>query len=241
MKVRIVKDYEEMSREGARLIAEVILNKPEAVLGLATGSTPEGLYKELILLNKEGKLDFSKCTTVNLDEYLGLGGDHNQSYRYFMNEKLFNHININKNNTYVPNGLAEDVSEECKSYDKRIEQLGGIDVQLLGIGNNGHIAFNEPEEELSFGTHVTNLTESTIEANARFFSSIEEVPKQALTMGIGSIMRARKIVLLASGASKAEAVKQLVSGKITTQSPATMLQVHHDVTLVLDEAAASLI
>ena len=173
MKVRIVKDYEEMSKEGARLIAEVILNKPEAVLGLATGSTPEGLYKELILLNKEGKIDFSKCTTVNLDEYLGLGGDHNQSYRYFMNEKLFNHININKNNTYVPNGLAEDVSEECKSYDKRIEQLGGIDVQLLGIGNNGHIAFNEPEEELSFGTHVTNLTESTIEANARFVQNLD--------------------------------------------------------------------
>lgn len=241
MKVRIVKNYEEMSKEGARLIAEVIKNKPEAVLGLATGSTPEGLYKEFISLNKEGKIDFSKCTTVNLDEYLGLGGDHEQSYRYFMNQKLFNHININKENTYVPNGLAKDVSEECKSYDKRIEQLGGIDVQLLGIGNNGHIAFNEPEEELSFGTHVTNLTESTIEANARFFSSIEEVPKQALTMGIGSIMKARKIVLLASGASKAEAVKQLVSGKITTQSPATMLQVHHDVTLVLDEAAASLI
>ncbi len=241
MKIVIVKDYSEMSIKGAELIAETVKNKPNAVLGLATGSTPEGLYNELIRMNKEEGLDFSKITTVNLDEYYGLSGDHPQSYRYFMNDKLFNHINIDKNNTYVPNGSAEDIQAECKNYDENIQNLGGIDLQLLGIGGNGHIAFNEPEEELNFGTHLTDLTSSTIEANSRFFDSIDEVPKKAVTMGIGSIMKAKKIVLLASGKGKAEAIKELISGKITTDSPATILQVHHDVTLFVDEEAASLI
>ncbi len=241
MKIIIVKDYNEMSIKGGEIIASLIDRKPEAILGLATGSTPEGLYKELIRLYEEGKLDFSKVTSVNLDEYYGLKGDHPQSYRYFMNEKLFNHINIDKARTYVPNGVAEDVEKECRDYDKRIQELGGIDLQLLGIGNNGHIAFNEPEEELSYGTHLTDLTESTITANSRFFDTLEEVPKRALTMGIGSIMKAKSILLIASGEGKAEAIKELVSGKITTKSPATMLQVHHDVTLIVDEAAASLI
>ena len=241
MKIVVVKDYAQMSIKGAELIAETVKSNPEAVLGLATGSTPEGLYSELIRMHKEEGLDFSKITTVNLDEYYGLSGDHPQSYRYFMNEKLFNHINIDKNNTYVPNGGAEDIQEECENYDKNIEKLGGIDLQLLGIGGNGHIAFNEPEEELNFGTHLTDLTKDTIEANSRFFDSIDEVPKKAVTMGIGSIMKAKKIILLASGKGKAEAIKELTSGKITTDSPATILQVHHDVTLFVDEDAASLI
>ncbi len=241
MKIVVVKDYNEMSIKGAEFIAETIKNKPDAVLGLATGSTPEGLYNELITMHQDEGLDFSKITTVNLDEYYGLDGDHPQSYRYFMNEKLFNHINIDKNNTYVPNGAAEDIQEECKNYDKNIEKLGGIDLQLLGIGGNGHIGFNEPEEELNFGTHLTDLTSDTIEANSRFFDSIDEVPKKAITMGIGSIMKAKKIILLASGIGKAEAIKELTSGKITTDSPATMLQVHHDVTLFVDEDAASMI
>ncbi|MGM9972629.1 MAG: glucosamine-6-phosphate deaminase [Clostridiaceae bacterium] len=241
MKIVVVKDYNEMSIKGAEFIAETIKNKPDAVLGLATGSTPEGLYNELITMHQDEGLDFSKITTVNLDEYYGLDGDHPQSYRYFMNEKLFNHINIDKNNTYVPNGAAEDIQEECKNYDKNIENLGGIDLQLLGIGGNGHIGFNEPEEELNFGTHLTDLTSDTIEANSRFFDSIDEVPKKAITMGIGSIMKAKKIILLASGIGKAEAIKELTSGKITTDSPATMLQVHHDVTLFVDEDAASMI
>ncbi|SHJ51165.1 glucosamine-6-phosphate deaminase [Clostridium amylolyticum] len=241
MKIIIVKDYDEMSKVGADLIAEVINKKPEAILGLATGSSPEGLYSELIKKNKNNEIDFSNITTVNLDEYVGLSGEHPQSYRCFMNDKLFNHINIDKERTFVPNGLAKDIEEECNNYDKKIEELGGIDIQLLGIGNNGHIAFNEPAKELSYGTHLTGLTESTIKANSRFFASMDEVPKTALTMGIGSIMRAKKIVLIASGESKGEAIAQLVSGKITTEVPATMLQVHPDVTLVVDEAAAKLI
>ncbi|WP_040209965.1 glucosamine-6-phosphate deaminase [Clostridium polynesiense] len=241
MKITVVKDYDEMSREAAEFMAQTIKEKNNAVLGLATGSTPEGLYSELIKKYKNGELDFSNITTINLDEYVGLKGDHPQSYRYFMNDKLFNHININKANTYVPNGLAENIEEECRNYDKRIEKLGGIDIQLLGIGNNGHIAFNEPEEELSASTHLTGLTQSTIEANSRFFDSMEEVPKTALTMGIGTILRSKKILLVASGESKAEVVAKMVSGKITTKVPATMLQLHSDVTLIIDEAAAKLI
>ena len=222
-------------------MAGVIKNNPKAILGLATGSSPMGMYKELIKMNKEGEIDFSNITTVNLDEYVGLSGDHPQSYRYFMNENLFNHINIDKKNTYVPNGLAQNIEEECKNYDNKIAQLGGTDVQLLGIGNNGHIAFNEPDENLVSGTHLTNLTNDTIEANARFFDSIDEVPKTALTMGLGGIMKSKKIVVIASGESKAEAVKAMVSGKISTKMPASMLQMHSNVTVIVDEAAAKLL
>ena len=174
-------------------MAESIKNNPKAILGLATGGSPIGMYKELIRMNKEGEIDFSTITTVNLDEYVGLSGEHTQSYRYFMNDNLFNHINIDKKNTYVPNGLAENIEEECKNYDAKIAELGGTDVQLLGIGNNGHIAFNEPDQELVAGTHLTGLTEDTIKANARFFDSIDEVPKTALTMGLGGIMKSKKI------------------------------------------------
>lgn len=241
MKVIVTKNYEELSKVAANEMAEVIKNKPNAILGLATGGSPVGMYKELIRMNKEGEVDFSKITTVNLDEYVGLSGDHDQSYRYFMNDNLFNHINIDKSKTFVPNGLAEDIETECKNYDDKIANLGGTDVQLLGIGNNGHIAFNEPDKFLVAGTHLTGLTQSTIEANARFFDSIDDVPKTALTMGLGGIMKAKKIIVIASGEGKAEAVKEMLSGKITTDMPASMLQMHRDVVVIIDEAAAKLI
>ena len=241
MKLIIAKNYEELSKVAANEMADVVKNNPSAILGLATGGSPIGMYKELIRMNKEGEIDFSKVITVNLDEYVGLSGEHPQSYRYFMNDNLFNHINIDKKNTYVPNGLAENIEEECKNYDNKIAELGGTDVQLLGIGNNGHIAFNEPDENLVSGTHLTNLTQDTIEANARFFDSIDEVPKTALTMGLGGIMKSRKIIVIASGESKAEAVKEMVSGKISTKMPASMLQMHRDVTVIIDEDAAKLL
>lgn len=241
MNIIVTKNYDELSKVAADEMASVVKNNPKAILGLATGGSPIGMYKELIRMNKAGEIDFSKITTVNLDEYVGLSGDHPQSYRYFMNDNLFNHINIDKNNTYVPNGLAENIEEECNNYDNKISQLGGTDVQLLGIGNNGHIAFNEPDEHLVSGTHLTNLTQDTIEANARFFDSIDEVPKTALTMGLGGIMKSKKIIVIASGESKAEAVKAMVSGKINTNMPASMLQMHRDVTVIVDEAAAKLL
>ena len=241
MRLIITKNYEELSKVAANEMANVVKNNPSAILGLATGGSPIGMYKELIRMNKAGEIDFSKVTTVNLDEYVGLSGEHSQSYRYFMNDNLFNHINIDKKNTYVPNGLAENIEEECKNYDNKIAELGGTDVQLLGIGNNGHIAFNEPDENLVSGTHLTNLTQDTIEANARFFDSIDEVPKTALTMGLGGIMKSKKIIVIASGESKAEAVKEMVSGKISTKMPASMLQMHRDVTVIIDEDAAKLL
>ena len=238
MKLITVDNYEELSKVAARELASTIKEKPNAILGLATGGSPVGMYKELIKMYQDGELDFSKIKTVNLDEYVGLNPEHEQSYRHFMNENLFNHVNININNTI---GLAQDLNAECKEYDKKIEELGGIDVQLLGVGNNGHIAFNEPDKELSSGTHVITLTEDTIKANSRFFDTIDEVPKRAITMGLGEIMKAKKIVLIASGESKAEAIKGLFSGKITTENPASMLQMHGDVTVIVDKAAAKLI
>lgn len=241
MRIIITKNYEELSKVAANEMAETIKSNPKAILGLATGGSPIGMYKELIRMNKEGEIDFSTITTVNLDEYIGLSGEHTQSYRYFMNDNLFNHINIDKKNTYVPNGLAENVEEECKNYDAKIADLGGTDVQLLGIGNNGHIAFNEPDQELVAGTHLTGLTEDTIKANARFFDSIDEVPKTALTMGLGGIMKSKKIIVIASGEGKAEAVKAMVNGKISTNMPASMLQMHRDVVVIIDEAAAKLL
>lgn len=241
MRLIVTKNYEELSKIAAEEFANVVIEKPTAVLGLATGGSPVGMYKELIAKCENKELDFSKCTSINLDEYIGLNPEHEQSYRNFMNTNLFDHINIDKANTFVPNGLAENLEEECKNYDKKIEEFGGIDVQLLGIGNNGHIAFNEPGDELSAGTHIISLTESTIEANARFFDSIDEVPRKALTMGLGGIMKAKKIILIASGEGKAEAIKGLFSGKITTNNPATILQMHRDVVVIVDEAAAKLI
>ena len=241
MKLIVVENYEEMSKLAAENIKEVISKKPNAILGLATGSTPVGTYKELIRMNRNDEIDFSEIRTVNLDEYVGLSEKDTQSYRYFMNANLFNHINIKKENTFVPNGLAKDIEEETKNYDRKIDELGGIDIQILGIGNNGHIAFNEPDDILTSGTHLTHLTESTIMANSRFFNSIDEVPKTAITMGLGQIMKSRKILLLAHGESKAEVVKEVLSGKITSKNPATMLQMHKDVTIIVDKTIGDLI
>jgi glucosamine-6-phosphate deaminase len=239
MKVIISKDYAEMSRIAANEIMDLVNTKPDCVLGLATGSTPIGMYKELVKLNKEGKVDFSRVKSVNLDEYIGLDSENPQSYKYFMNENLFKHININKENTFVPNGMSENIDEECRWYDRNIKELGGIDLQVLGIGHNGHIGFNEPSEFLQLGTHLTDLDEETIKANSRFFSSIEDVPTQAVTMGLGGIMRAKKIVLLASGEEKAAIIAKLAEGRISTSIPASILQVHSNVLVIIDEKAGA--
>lgn len=237
MKFKIVKDYQELSRVAAEMMADIVKEKPKALLGLATGSSPVGLYKELIRMNQANEVDFSQVTTVNLDEYLGLPENHEQSYRRFMNENLFDHINVDKNKTYVPNGNPENLDTVGQEYDDLIQSLGQIDIQLLGIGHNGHIAFNEPADELVVGTHVTGLTEDTIDANARFFEKREDVPTQAVTMGLGSIMGAKKIILVASGSGKAEVIKALQDDLITTQIPATLLKLHPDVTIIVDEEA----
>lgn len=238
MKVLVEKDYDSMSRRAAEIFIEEIRKKPDIILGLATGSTPIGTYKELINEYNKGNLDFSKVKSFNLDEYIGLDGSHPNSYRYFMDDNLFNHINIDKNNTFVPSGIAEDLENHCKEYDKMIDEAGGIDIQVLGIGENGHIAFNEPDEKLSNGTFVVNLTEETIMANSRFFDNNEEVPKKAISMGIGSILKAKKIVLLASGRKKANVIKELLGNDfITTKLPASFLLLHQDVTIIVDEEA----
>ena len=229
MKYIEVESYEELSRQAAEIIAKQIKEKPESILGLATGSSPLGLYK---CLAEDKELDFSKATSVNLDEYVGLTGENDQSYRYFMNENLFSKINIRKEYTFVPNGCAEDVEKECREYDERIEKLGGIDIQLLGIGLDGHIGFNEPDEVFIKETHLVDLDASTIEANARFFNSIDEVPKKAVTMGMGGIMGAKKVLLIANGKNKEEIVKKAFFGPITPKVPASILQLHPDVTVI---------
>ncbi|NMA86970.1 MAG: glucosamine-6-phosphate deaminase [Tissierellia bacterium] len=238
MKIIVEKNYEDLSKAAANLIKEEMERNPKLVLGLATGSTPEGMYRELIRLHKEEGLDFSNITTLNLDEYVGIEEEHPNSYHYFMRDTFFNHININLDNTFIPNGKTENPEEYCKEYDKLIEEKGGIDLQILGIGENGHIAFNEPDEELNIGTSIVKLTESTIEANARFFDNIEDVPKTAISMGIGSIMKAKKIILLANGKKKANVIKELLNAeKISTKLPASMLLLHPDITIILDEEA----
>jgi glucosamine-6-phosphate deaminase len=218
----------------------VILN-PSSVLGLATGSTPIGTYQQLIDWYKKGDLDFENVTSINLDEYAGLAPDHDQSYRYFMQKNFFDHINIRPENTYVPNGMAADLEAECRRYNSVIEKYGPIDIQLLGMGHNGHIGFNEPEQAFELETHVVDLTENTIDANARFFQSRDEVPRQALTMGIKSIMQARHILVVVSGEDKAQIVKTAFTGPVTPLVPASILQMHPNVSLVGDEAALSLL
>ena len=235
MRIFKCKNYAEVSAKAADLIAAQILNKPTAVLGLATGSTPVGAYKLLVQMCAEGKLDFSELTTVNLDEYCGLSPENDQSYRYFMNDNLFDHVNVCKEKTFVPNGLAEDAAAECVAYDKRIVDLGGIDLQLLGIGGNGHIGFNEPSDAFDVETHTVELKESTRQANARFFASIDEVPTHAITMGMRSIMQAKKILLVANGSKKAEIVEKALFGPVTPQVPASILQLHPDFTVVYTE------
>ncbi len=230
-----VKTYEELSFKGAAMIAAQIIQKPNCILGLATGSSPVGIYKNLVKWNREGIVDFSQVTSVNLDEYAGLKGDHPQSYRYFMQDNLFNHVNICPEKTFVPNGCAEDYAKECADYDQMIADMGGTDLQLLGIGLDGHIGFNEPADHFEGATHVVDLHPSTIEANARFFNSADEVPKQAVTMGMTSIMRAKKILLIANGAAKKDVLLRACNGPITPELPASLLQLHPDVTVIFSE------
>lgn len=231
----VVNTYEELSNKAADLIAAQILVKPHCVLGLATGSSPVGTYKRLIADNQAGKLDFSTVTSVNLDEYVGLDGSNDQSYRYFMNNNLFDHVNIDKDKTFVPNGCAADLKAEGEAYDAMIRDLGGIDLQLLGIGLDGHIGFNEPDYYFTGPTHEVKLDESTIQANARFFASEDEVPKTAITMGMQSIMQAKKVLLIANGAAKKAIIEKAFFGPIDPQVPASILQLHPDVTVIFSE------
>lgn len=239
MRIICAKDYKEMSEMAADIIGAQILLKPDAVLGLATGSTPIGTYEELVRRYEAGRLDFGKIKTVNLDEYRGLTRDNDQSYYYFMHTHLFDHINIDKNNTNVPDGMEPDALKAGQDYENIIKNYGGIDLQLLGLGNNGHIGFNEPGDEFIDKTHVVDLTQSTIEANKRFFASIDDVPKQAYTMGIGSIMRAKRVLMVVNGKGKAEIVKEAFFGPITPKVPASILQLHNDFILIGDAEALS--
>ncbi|CAH1058303.1 glucosamine-6-phosphate deaminase [Paenibacillus pseudetheri] len=228
---------EDFVQTGANLIASLLQSNPKAVLGLATGSSPVGVYAKLVEMHQKGLVSFSKATSFNLDEYIGLPVDHPQSYRSFMNEQLFNHIDIDPGQTHIPNGNAADMEAECLAYDKMLEENGPVDLQILGIGSNGHIGFNEPDDNLSSKTHVVDLLEDTREANARFFDSLDDVPRQAITMGIGGILKARQILLLVRGAGKAEAIRNAVEGPITTQCPASLLQSHPNVIVLVDEGA----
>lgn len=242
MQIIIEKDFQGMSIKAAKIIAGQVKKKPDIVLGLATGSTPLGTYQELVRMHKEEGLDFSRAITFNLDEYYGLSPSNPQSYHYYMYENFFRHININPSNIHIPDGMSTDIENYCLNYDRQIKHIGGIDLQLLGIGRNGHIGFNEPAEELSVSTHLTDLTKDTVEANSRFFNCMEEVPKKAITMGLGGIMQAKKILLLANGESKADIMGDLLSqSKVTTKIPASFLWLHQDVTVVMDEAAAQYI
>mgnify|MGYP002519894591 CR=1 FL=1 len=240
MKIIVTKNYDEMSKKAAELMAEIIKNKPACVLGLATGDTPIGMYNELVAKYEAGEIDFSAVRSMNLDEYYPISPDNDQSYRYFMNKHLFDRVNIDKANTSVPDGTAENVREFCSAYEAKLDELGGTDVQVLGIGRNGHIGFNEPDSVLVQDTHVTDLTEDTIDANSRFFESIDDVPRQAISMGIGSIMEARRVILVATGKDKAEAVYKMMKEPVTPHVPASVLQLHPDCIILVDEAAASL-
>ena len=237
MRFLICENYEEMSREAAKLIAAQIKEKKNSVLGLATGSTPVGMYRILAEMNKKKEISFKNVTSFNLDEYYPLDADNPQSYHYFMKENLFSKIDINPENTYILDGTSENTEEECKNYEQLIADKGGIDMQVLGIGQNGHIGFNEPDATLNSETHLTSLTENTIEANSRFFDDIEKVPKKALTMGMGTILKARKIILLANGEAKHNIVSELLNGEISTDVPASMLKLHSDVILICDKSA----
>ena len=241
MKVIRTKDYADMSKKAADRIAAQILIKPNCVLGLATGSTPIGAYEELVKRYEAGELDFSAVTSINLDEYKGLSPENDQSYRFFMNDHLFNHVNIDKKKTFVPDGLEPDAEKACSAYDEIINASGGIDLQLLGLGHNGHIGFNEPAEAFSKGTNCVDLTKSTIEANKRFFASEADVPTQAYTMGCASIMGAKRILLVVSGKDKAPILKEVITGPVTPKVPASLLQLHPDVTVIADEDALSLL
>lgn len=237
MKIYKAKDYKDMSRKAANIISAQVIMKPNCVLGLATGSTPIGTYDQLVEWYNKGDLDFSEVTTVNLDEYKGLPRTNDQSYYYFMHQHLFDRVNIDPERTNVPNGMEPDAEKECGRYEELIRSLGGVDLQLLGLGHNGHIGFNEPGEAFEKETHCVDLAESTIEANKRFFASADDVPKQAYTMGIKTIMQAKKILIVVNGENKADIVERAFFGPVTPEVPASILQLHNDVTLVGDEAA----
>ena len=241
MLLMVRKDYNEMSKEAAIRVAELIRRKPDCVIGFATGSTPLGVYKELIRLHTEEGLDFSHMTTFNLDEYVGLPPNHDQSYHYFMWENLFKHINVDPRYVHVPHGMADDVMAHCDWYEDQIDLAGGIDLQILGIGGNGHIAFNEPGSSLGSRTRIKTLDEKTRKDNSRFFKSMDEVPIYAITMGIGTIMDARQLILLANGENKAQAIKDTLEGPITAMVPATIVQLHEHAAVIVDKDAASLL
>lgn len=241
MRIVIAKDYDEMSKRAANIVAGQIFVKPNSVLGLATGSTPLMMYRELIQAQKREGLDFSEITTFNLDEYIGLSPDNENSYHYYMHSNFFDHINIRKENIFIPDGMASDIEKECREYEEKIRRKGGIDLQVLGIGNNGHIGFNEPDIKFEARTHKVKLDEETIHANARFFEDINDVPRYAISMGIKTIMHARKILLLASGAGKAEALGKALYGGITPEVPASILQLHPDTIVIVDEECAGCI
>jgi glucosamine-6-phosphate deaminase len=237
MKIISARDYQSMSRKAANIISAQVILYPDTVLGLATGSTPLGIYHQLIDWYNKGDLNLEKVKSVNLDEYCGLSGNHEQSYRYYMNINFFEHINILPKNTYLPDGMAQDYNAECKKYDKVICNIGGIDLQLLGIGNNGHIGFNEPNNDFDKTTHCVKLNQQTIEANAHFFTEINQVPKYAITMGIVEIMQAKKILMVASGKSKGDILYRSLFGPVTPKVPASILQLHDNLTVVADEEA----
>ncbi|PKP55157.1 glucosamine-6-phosphate deaminase [Candidatus Atribacteria bacterium HGW-Atribacteria-1] len=239
MKIVLVKDYKELSCGAAQLLASQIIEKKNLVLGLATGSTPIGMYKELIRRHREEGLDFSEVITFNLDEYYGLPPKHPQSYHFFMWSIFFKHINLKRENIHLLNGVTKNIEKECQQYEEAIQRAGGIDLQILGVGVNGHIGFNEPDMNLSARTHLVDLSPKTIQVNAHFFNDPKEVPKQAITMGIGTIIQAKRIVLLVSGREKASVINQAVNGPITTEVPVSVLRLHNDVTLMLDQVAAS--
>ena len=239
MRIIKAKDYDDMSRKAANIISAQIITKPNCVLGLATGSTPIGTYARLVEQYKQGDLDFSSVTTVNLDEYKGLNRENDQSYYYFMHDNLFSKVNINLERTFLPDGMEPDAKKACEDYNRVIAATGGVDLQLLGLGHTGHIGFNEPADYFEAETHCVDLTESTITANRRFFASEEEVPRQAYTMGIKTIMQAKKVLLVVSGADKAAIVKEAFFGAITPKVQASVLQLHNDVIIVADEAALS--
>ncbi|ACX63756.1 glucosamine-6-phosphate deaminase [Paenibacillus sp. cl141a] len=241
MNIYTFRDEEQFVQTGANLISSLLHTNPRATLGLATGSTPVGLYAKLIEMNRQGLVSFAQTTTYNLDEYVGLPENHPESYRTFMNEKFFNHVDIQMDRTHVPNGNAADPEAECLNYDKMLEEYGPVDLQLLGLGHNGHIGFNEPGESLSGGTHVVELQEKTRNANARFFPTLDDVPTHAITMGVATIMKARQILLLVRGEDKAEIVHRALTGPITTECPASLLQCHPNVVVLLDQGAGRLL
>lgn len=239
MNIIVCNDKKEFDQKAAQILASQIQNKPDSVLGLATGGTPVGMYQELIKMYENKELSFEQVKTFNLDEYVGLDKDHPQSYHAYMYENLFNHVDIKKENVNLPDGRAEDLEQECAAYEQKIKEAGGIDLQVLGIGHNGHIGFNEPNTPFQAVTHVVDLDERTIQANSRFFDSIDEVPRKAISMGIKSIMQAKKIMLMATGADKAEIIAKALQGPVTPEVPASVLQLHPNVTVVLDKEAAS--